>query len=257
MALNNFLHPKEIGRIINVGNRQSVNRIASQGWFNSEAGAYLPDPAITGSLDFHMNLHNVKHPNSAKGVVKIKFPEANINLTGNALECLLIEENTITIRGEGKNKGKGNYGFLVTAIDASSSGDQIKITIWDKLDGDKVIYDNLVMNELGGGYITIIPTPFVKEGDELNIPYEFSLEQNYPNPFNPSTTIKYSIPDNGFVTLKVYDIIGNELITLVNEERSPGSYEVSFNASEYSSGIYIYSLRTDGFTQTKKMMLIK
>ena len=157
MALNNFLHPKEIGRIINVGDRQYVNRIASEGWFNSEAGAYLLDPTITGSLDFHMNLHNVKHPNSAKGVVKIKFPEANINLTGNTLECLLIEENIITIRGEGKNKGKGYYGFLVTTIDAGNSGDQIKITIWDKLDGDRVIYDNLTMNELGGGYITIIP----------------------------------------------------------------------------------------------------
>ncbi|HEY6626169.1 MAG TPA: 5'-nucleotidase C-terminal domain-containing protein, partial [Ignavibacteriaceae bacterium] len=223
MALNNFLHPKEIGRIINVGDRLLVNRIASEGWFNSEAGAYLLDPTISGVLSFNMSLHNVKHPNSAKGVVKIKFPEANINLTGNALECLLIEDNVITIRGEGKNKGKGNYGFLVSAIDAGSSGDQIKITIWDKLDGDRVIYDNLTMNELGGGYITIIPTPFVKEGNELNIPDEFRLEQNYPNPFNPSTTIKYSIPNSGFVTLKVYDIIGNELATLVDEERSPGS----------------------------------
>jgi 5'-nucleotidase / UDP-sugar diphosphatase len=257
MALNNFLHPKEIGRVINVGDRQSVNRIASEGWFNSEEGAYLPDPTITGSLDFHMNLHNVKHPNSAKGVVKIKFPDANINLTGNKLECLLIEENIITIRGEGKNKGKGNYGFLVTAIDAGSSGDQIKITIWDKLDGDKVIYDNLTMNELGGGYITIVNSPFVKEDNEINSPEEFALEQNYPNPFNPSTKIEFRIADFGFVSLKVYDILGNELATLVNEERSPGSYEVSFNASEYSSGIYIYALRAAGFTQTKKMILLK
>lgn len=257
MALNNFLHPKEIGRVINVGERLIANRIESEGWFNSEPGSYLLDPTITGQLDFNMNLHNVKHPNSAQGVVKIKFPAANINLTGNVVECLLIEENKITIRGEGKIKGKGNYGFLVTAIDAGNSGDQIKITIWDKLDGDNVIYDNLIMNELGGGYITIVNSPFVKEGNELNIPDEFSLEQNYPNPFNPSTTIKYSIPNSGFVTLKVYDIIGNELVTLVDEERSPGSYEVSFNASDYASGIYIYALRADGFTQTKKMMLIK
>jgi hypothetical protein len=178
-------------------------------------------------------------------------------LTGNVVECLLIEENNITIRGEGKSKGKGKYGFLVTAIAAGNAGDQIKITIWDKLDGDRVIYDNLTLNELGGGYITIINSPFVKEENEITVPEEFALEQNYPNPFNPSTTIKYSIPDNSFVTLKVYDIIGNELATLVNEERSPGSYEVSFNASEYSSGIYIYALRTDAFTQTKKMMLIK
>ncbi|MBK9097394.1 MAG: 5'-nucleotidase C-terminal domain-containing protein [bacterium] len=257
MTQNNFLHPKEIGRIVNVGDQLIVNRIESEGWFYSQPGAFIADPTITGTLCFNMNLHNRNNPGSAQGVVKIKFPEAKINLTGNRVEFLLIEDNVITIRGEGKNTGKGKYGFLVTAVDAGNSGDQIKITIWDKLDGDKVIYDNLTMNELGGGYITILNSPFVKEDNAITAPEEFALEQNYPNPFNPSTTIKYSIPDNSFVTLKVYDIIGNELATLVNEERSPGSYEVSFNASEYSSGIYIYALRTDAFTQTRKMMLIK
>ena len=263
MVLNNFLHPKEIGRIINVGDRLLVNKIKSDGWFNSEPGSYIADPTITGPLNFNMNLHNIKHPNSAQGVVKIKFPAANINLTGNELECLLIEDNVITIRGEGKNTGKGKYGFLVSAVDAGNSGDLIKITIWDKLDGDKIIYDNLTMNELGGGYITIVSPEFAREDNETTSlnettsPDDFVLEQNYPNPFNPATTINYSIPEAGNVELKVYDILGNEVATLISEEKQPGTYEVSFNAAEFGSGVYIYSLRAGSFTQIKKMILLK
>jgi 5'-nucleotidase / UDP-sugar diphosphatase len=257
MALNNFLHPKEIGRIINVGDRQLANRIESEGWFNSEPGSYIPNPTVSGPLSFHMNLHNIKHPNSAQGVVKIKFPAANINLTGNIVECLLIEENNITIRGEGKNTGKGKYGFLVTAVDAGNSGDMIRITIWDKLDGDKIIYDNLVMNELGGGYITIVGSQFVKEGNEMLSPVNYELEQNYPNPFNPTTTIRYSVPEQTFVTLKVYDIIGNEVTTLINEEKPTGTYEITWSADQLSSGVYIYSIQAGSFIQTKKMILMK
>ena len=257
MALNNFLHPKEIGRIINVGDRQSVNKIKSDGWFNSAPGSFLPDPTVTGPLTFNMNLHNINHPNSAQGVVKIKFPAANINFTGNQLECLLIEDNIITVRGEGKNTGKGKYGFLVTAVDAGNSGDLIKITIWDKLDGDKIIYDNLTMNELDGGYISIINLPFAKEDDEITSPDEFVLEQNYPNPFNPSTTIKFSLAEKSFVTLKVYDIIGSEVASLVEEEKPSGSYEINWKADQLPSGIYIYSIRAGNFAQTKKMILLK
>jgi hypothetical protein len=255
MVQNNFVHPKAIGRIVNVGDRLAVNKIQSDGWFNSDPGAYLPDPAITGALTFNMNLHNIHHPNSAQGVVKIKFPEAKINLTGNVLECLLIENNVITIRGEGKNTGKGNYGFLITAVDGSSSGDLIKITIWDK-NGDILIYDNLELKDLGGGYINILSSPFAKVND-LNTPEEFKLEQNYPNPFNPVTSIKYYVPEAAFVTLKVYDILGNEVSSLVNEEKAPGIYSVSFNAAERSSGVYIYSMRAGNYTETRKMILLK
>jgi len=88
-------------------------------------------------------------------------------------------------------------------------------------------------------------------------PTHFSLEQNYPNPFNPSTTIEYSIPESGNVKLYVYNSLGEEVETLVNEEKPAGSYEVNFNASELASGIYFYQLRSGAFTQTKKMILIK
>ena len=93
-------------------------------------------------------------------------------------------------------------------------------------------------------------------------PADFELSQNYPNPFNPSTKISYTIPFVGtslmkFVQLKVFDILGNEVATLVNEEKSAGRYEVSFNAAGLASGVYIYRLIADSFVETKKMVLLR
>jgi len=93
-------------------------------------------------------------------------------------------------------------------------------------------------------------------------PSEFALEQNYPNPFNPSTSIQYTIGSKQFVQLKVYDVLGNEIATLVNEEKPAGSYVVEFNVAQDSrpaiaSGIYFYKLQAGRFVETKKMILIK
>lgn len=94
-------------------------------------------------------------------------------------------------------------------------------------------------------------------GIEEKIPAEFSLSQNYPNPFNPTTTIQYSIPKTSFVSLKIYDVLGKEVASLVNEELSAGVYDRTFNAANLSSGIYFYTLRANNFTATKKLMLVK
>ncbi len=88
-------------------------------------------------------------------------------------------------------------------------------------------------------------------------PLVFALEQNYPNPFNPATRIRYQVPVRGLVSLKVYDILGNEAAVLVNEQQVPGSYSVNFNASRLASGVYIYQLRLNGFVSSKKMLLLK
>ena len=85
----------------------------------------------------------------------------------------------------------------------------------------------------------------------------YSLSNNYPNPFNPSTTIKYQIPELSFVTLKVYDVLGNEIATLVNEEKPIGNYEIVFNATDLTSGVYFYQLQAGSFVETKKMILMK
>jgi len=91
----------------------------------------------------------------------------------------------------------------------------------------------------------------------LNTPTEFALMQNYPNPFNPSTRIVFQIPKSENVLLKIYDMLGNEVVSLLDEEKEPGKYEIEFNASHLSSGIYFYTLRAGTYINTKKMILIK
>lgn len=88
-------------------------------------------------------------------------------------------------------------------------------------------------------------------------PIKYELSQNYPNPFNPVTNIKYQIQKTGLVTLRIYDIIGREIKTIVNEIKNPGSYIVTFNGSEFSSGVYFYRIQSGDFVQVKKMLLIK
>ncbi|MDP3684558.1 MAG: T9SS type A sorting domain-containing protein [Ignavibacteria bacterium] len=94
---------------------------------------------------------------------------------------------------------------------------------------------------------------------EVNIdaPTKFELTQNYPNPFNPSTVISWQVPAGSYVSLKVYDVLGKEVATLVNEELKAGSYSVDFNASHLASGIYFYSIKAGNFIQSKKMILMK
>ena len=92
---------------------------------------------------------------------------------------------------------------------------------------------------------------------EISIPTRFSLNQNFPNHFNPVTSIQYAIANKQFVTLKVYDILGKEITTLINENKEAGNYSVDFNAVELPSGVYIYQLSTADFTQIKKMILTK
>jgi hypothetical protein len=92
---------------------------------------------------------------------------------------------------------------------------------------------------------------------DISAPAKFELAQNYPNPFNPSTTIRYQLPVNSRITLKVFDMLGKEVTTLVNEEKLAGSYEITLNADKLSSGVYYYQLKTDNFVQTKKLALIK
>lgn len=103
--------------------------------------------------------------------------------------------------------------------------------------------------------IVIIDNPITVE-DEIS-PVQFHLSQNYPNPFNPSTSIQYTVGTRQFVSLKVYDILGNEVASLVNEEKPAGNYKVSFNGAQLTSGVYIYRLQYLNFVETKKMVLLK
>jgi hypothetical protein len=113
----------------------------------------------------------------------------------------------------------------------------------------------------------IIHSPVAIDDIETNLVKSFNLFQNFPNPFNPTTIIKYQIAEAGFVSLKVYDVLGNEVATLVDEYKQAGNFEVSFSAEElvsgistkgrYASGVYFYQLQAGSFIETKKMMLLQ
>lgn len=107
-----------------------------------------------------------------------------------------------------------------------------------------------------GIYRTVESTTDINE-HEVIVPIEFLLFQNYPNPFNPTTSIRYQLPQSGNVKLKVYDLLGKEVITLVDEEKPAGNYEIKFDASNVPSGVYFYSINAGDFSDTKKMILIK
>ncbi len=115
-------------------------------------------------------------------------------------------------------------------------------------------FRNPTVRETLDFYFTTDPTVGVE--DDVN-PTSYFLEQNYPNPFNPSTKINFGLKESGFVSLKVYNILGTEVATLINEYKPSGNYKVNFDASKLSSGVYIYSLKTNNFVQTRKMILEK
>ncbi len=119
----------------------------------------------------------------------------------------------------------------------------------------KDVYTNIVVNNF---YTAVEGQSFVTDV-KVNLPavQSFSLEQNYPNPFNPATVISYRLSVNGFVSLKVYDVLGNEIATLVNENKLAGEYKIEFDGGGLSSEVYFYQLKTNNYIETKKMILMK
>ena len=104
---------------------------------------------------------------------------------------------------------------------------------------------------------TLFGGTLVSVGDGKELSKTFSLDQNYPNPFNPSTKIKFAIPRESHVTVKIYDLLGQEVETLVNEIVQPGNHELFYDGSRLTSGVYFYRLVTDSYTSTKKLILLK
>ena len=118
--------------------------------------------------------------------------------------------------------------------------------------------NNIWLSTYGDGVVLFNKNGIVlSNNEENNYVNNFNLSQNYPNPFNPSTSIQYAISSRQLVQLKVYDILGSEVATLVNQEQSVGNYKVDFNASHLSSGVYFYQIKAGEFVQSKKMILIK
>ncbi len=256
MTHNNFIQPKILGRILNVGDQLARSSVIGAGWMNSDAGSYAPNKFFCDKLffEFHMMDRGLIH--DPVGKVTIRYPKGYLTFKSNECNWLLIDDNTATLTGTGKINNQGNFGFLLIT---KNSPDKLRIVIFDKDDEDNIVYDNLNPQRIHGAILVFNRCVLAKEGNEefLSSPVEFELEQNYPNPFNPTTTINYSIPEAGNVELKVYDILGNKVTDLVNQEMAPGNYTANFDASSLASGVYIYRLQTGSLMQTRKMILLK
>jgi hypothetical protein len=179
------------------------------------------------NFNFPDYFSSVSHPSSSTISINI----AQMGSAGNTITTDTMDITTIYFKKIGHSYLPPIYPVLVQFF-SPQSATQWEIGDWKgytptKIDNSKEIIDN------------------------------FNLMQNYPNPFNPTTTIKYQIPANSFVTLKIYNIIGQEVATLVNKMEITGSYSVRFNADKLASGIYIYTLQAGSMVKSKKMILLK
>ena len=149
----------------------------------------------------------------------------------------------------GQNWRPVNYGFRGTYQSTKTDTRIIAMIICN---------NNLIVGTDGDGVFSRPLSEITNiELDNNILPDQVRLFQNYPNPFNPSTKINYEIPKSGLVTIKIYDVLGKEIETLVNEEKNPGRYKVDFDGSNLSSGVYFYKITTNKFSETKKMLLMK
>jgi len=169
------------------------------------------------------------------------------------------------LRGSSWMSRQRNYHHILTNSNGDSiidlSEKELAFSTTDYPDGDYRIFFE-ARDEYGNSTIDSMDVKFkngITSVSEIRdqVPSEFQLDQNYPNPFNPMTKIGYSIPKSGIVKLKVYDILGTEIITLVNEFQNAGTYSVDFNAWDFTSGIYLYELSWGKFSGVKKMLLIR
>jgi len=164
--------------------------------------------------------------------------------------------NTVSVLIDTTSTGSSTAAFSVKS-DFSTGALPYSIAIAD-LNGDgkpDIVTANYTDNTVSV-LLNKMEITSVKQGNN-SFPANYSLSQNYPNPFNPSTEIKYSIAKSGLVTLKVYNLLGQEIATLVNQEQKTGNYVVNFDASKLASGIYIYRIQSGNFSLTKKMILLK
>lgn len=209
---------------------------------------------ISGMTDISDNVFSIVPPDLIVlapngGEVWTANTNATIVWQSNNVETLKIEYSidggtSWILEASGINASNGSYQWLVP--DTSSTQALIKLT--DESDESTTDQSDAVFT---------IDDPSSVEDDLFGTPKEYKLSQNFPNPFNPNTNITYQLPQSGFVTLKVYDMLGKEVAVLVNEQKNPGYYNVNFDASGLSSGIYFYRLETNGFIDGKKLILLK
>ncbi len=212
--------------------------------YNSSANITVSGVTETTTSVFGNNIVNSIPLNSTEkytvdGYGKLKTPD------GKTLDCLRVRsEETHTVNGT--TSTSISYAFI------TKTGESVTVSL-----ADGVTSNSGVVNVSGVSYAEGRGSATSVADEMTSMPNDFKLYQNYPNPFNPTTNITYALPKSGNVQLRVYDILGNEVAALVNGTKDAGFHTVSFNASNLASGIYIYSLKSEGININQKMLLMK
>ncbi len=225
-------------------------------------GGRLGDKPIR--WDYYYNPNRLKLYKTMEAIIKLRNSYSVFQ--GRAVMNVTDSMKTISFPDSSmKVKIVGNFGVFQGSMVPNFS----QTGMWyDYFTGDSLTVTNLTASiPLAPGEYHIytnvkLPAPDLSiptdvRENNFSLVNDYKLEQNYPNPFNPSTQIDYQIPKSGFVTLKVYDILGREVATLVNHEKRAGKYSIVFNNSNLSSGIYFYRLQAGSYTEVRKMMLLK
>jgi hypothetical protein len=258
----------------------SAGYVTGGGWINSPLGAYVADPSLTGKANFGFVSKYQKGKSTPDGNTTFHFNAANFKFKSTSYEWLVIAGPKAQYKGEGAVNNNGTYGFLLFATDGQINGgggvDKFRIKIWDKNNGDAVVYDNQMgdpengdaTDAIEGGSITIHSGSASKasaansEEEVAFVPTEYALEQNYPNPFNPSTQITFALPEAGEVQLAIYNTSGQLVRMLVIGQKSAGTHKVMWDANDnngtrVASGVYLYMLKAGNFTAQRKLVLMK
>jgi len=212
---------------------------------NSQYGIYASKVFNDGALPVELSAFNASiiengvqlNWQTATEVNNYGFEIERAN-AGTSLDLSLHWETIGFVEGHGNSNSPKEYSFIDESVHNGTFSYRLKQI---DIDGN-FEYSEIISVETHRG---------------VSLPTEFALEQNYPNPFNPATSIEYSVQSSEFVSLKVYDILGTEVATLVNEKKEAGKYRVNFDASILSSGLYIYKIQAGSFNQVRKMMLLK
>ncbi|MFA5751388.1 MAG: T9SS type A sorting domain-containing protein [Candidatus Paceibacterota bacterium] len=252
-------HVENIGEYLLFRNYGTTSKIYYGYQFAMIWCSEFPNAEVADSIQFSLKISYVTENISAVATILQVQDQNHFVSSGNfiffSMEKNILQKVVIPFKREVKRITGGyemnsflylNFALAMITADSCEVGLEIQLysIIGKNADGTEVVYFKPVV---ATGLEEIMNT----------IPESYSLQQNYPNPFNPSTTIKFSIPEQGMVSLIVYSTLGQEVARLVNEQLSVGTYEYKFDASDLSSGVYIYSLRAKNFIQTKKMLLVK
>jgi hypothetical protein len=260
--------------------------VTGGGWITSPPGAYQQDTTLAGMANFGFVSKYKKGASAPTGETEFQFKLGNLNFHSTSYDWLVIAGAKAQYKGSGTINNAGDYGFMLTAIDGQMGGgggiDKFRMKIVNKTTS-AVMYDNQFgtadsatpSTALGGGSIVIhtsgggASAGLSREAPDAEppggLPESFGLAQNYPNPFNPSTSIRYALPVDAVVTLRVYNVIGQEVATLLNAELQAAGYrQATFDASALPSGIYFYQITAIGissadaaFAETRKMLLVR